>query len=131
MERGGRSRGRMLATVHAAKRDLGLDDAAYRSLLAGAAGVESAADLATPAQHQAVLQAFRAAGWSPGRLTGQWSTCYALWQRIHEEGGVRNGSYRALRAYVERRLGAQDIYRTDQLRSVIEGLKRWRARLAS
>ena len=125
-----RDRRRRLALIHAAKRQIELDEAAYRSLLAGAAGVESAADLATDSQFASVMDALRAAGWhGTGRLEGQMATCYARWRRLYESGAVRNGSYQALRAYVERMCGEQDLYRADQLSMVIEALKRWEARL--
>lgn len=126
-----RDRGRRLALIHAAKRQLGLDDPAYRSLLAGAAGVESAADLTTDAQFSAVMSAFRAAGWhGTGRLSGQMAACYALWSRLYEAGQVRNRSYQALMAYIGRMCGKQDIYHADQLGKVIESLKQWLARIA-
>ena len=125
-----RDRRRRLALIHAATRQLGLDEIAYRSLLAGAAGVESAADLATDAQFSAVMSGLRAAGWhGTGRLKGQQATCYALWRRLYEAGAVRSGSYQALEAYVERICGKQDIYRADQVSMVIETMKRWLARV--
>ena len=125
-----RDRRRRLATIHAAKRSLGLDDDAYRSLLAGAAGVESAAELKTDRQFAQVMQGFRAAGWrGSGRLSGQWKAAYAWWSRLCADGEVRDGSYEAMMAWVRGRYGDQDIYRTDQVRSVVESLKRWHGRL--
>ena len=126
------TRRRRLAAVHCAKRDLGLDEAAYRALLAGAAGVESAAQLRTGRQWEAVLGALRRAGWrGTGRLPGQMSTCYALWCELHRLGAVRRRSYAALQAYIRRQCGKQDIYRVDQLSSVIESLKAWRDRVTN
>ena len=109
-----RDRRRRLALIHAAKRDVGLDDLAYRSLLAGAAGVESAADLADDRQYFAVMSAFRRAGWrGTGRLQGQMKAAYAWWCRLGEAGAVDRANYHTLMAYIERRCGKQDIYRTD------------------
>ena len=125
-----RDRTRRLALIHAAKRQIELDDDAYRALLAGAAGVESAAKLTTDAQFGAVMSALRAAGWhGTGRLSGQPATCYALWRRLYEASAVEHGTYPALMKYVERICGAQDIYRGDQWRRVIETLKRWLERV--
>lgn len=125
-------RRRRLAAVHCAKRDLGLDDEAYRALLAGAAGVESAAQLRTGRQWEAVMGALRRAGWQgTGRLSGQMSVCYALWCELHRLGAVRDRRYGALQGYLRRRLGKQDIYRVDQLSAVIESLKAWRNRITS
>ena len=126
---GMRDRRRRLALIHVAKRDAGLDDDAYRALLAGAAGVESAADLATDQQFSQVMQAMRAAGWrGSGRLQGQMAACYAWWSKLAAAGKVRDSRYSALMAYIERMCGKQDIYRADQLSMVIEALKRWLAR---
>ena len=75
------------------------------------------------------LDGLRAAGWhGVGRLSGQMATCYALWCRLAEAGKVRNGSYLALTAYIERMCGKQDLYRADQLSMVIEALKQWAKR---
>ena len=128
----GGDRRRRLAAVHCAKRDLGLDEAAYRDLLAGAAGVESAAQIRTGRQWEAVLGALRRAGWrGTVRLTEQLAACYRLWCELHRLGAVRRRSYAALRAYIRRQCGEQDIYRVDQLSSVIESLKAWRDRVTS
>ena len=125
-------RRRRLAAVHCAKRDLGLDDEAYRALLAGAAGVESAAQIRTGRQWEAVMGALRRAGWQgTGRLPGQMGACYALWCELHRLGAVRDRRYEALQGYLRRRLGKQDIYRVDQLSAVIESLKAWRNRITN
>jgi len=61
-----------LALVHVAKKDLGLDDEAYRDILHVEAGVTSARDL-TPSGLERVLARFREMGWpGPGRRTGGW-----------------------------------------------------------
>jgi hypothetical protein len=51
--------------LHVAKRECGLDDAAYRAALAGSCGVESAKDIETWAQYNSALQAFRKLGFHP------------------------------------------------------------------
>ncbi|GAB6392518.1 MAG: regulatory protein GemA [Treponematales bacterium] len=48
--------------LHVAKRECGLDDAAYRAALAGSCGVESAKDIETWGQYNAALAAFRRLG---------------------------------------------------------------------
>jgi hypothetical protein len=55
-------RKRMLAAIHAAKRDLGLDDDIYRDLLERLTGARSAAGLG-PAALAAVLDHLAALGW--------------------------------------------------------------------
>lgn len=125
-----RDRPHRLRLIHAAARQLGLDDAAYRSLLAGAAGVTSAADLTTDRQWAAVVRALRAAGWrGVGRLQGQEAKAYSLWRRLYDLGEVRRRSYQAFRAWVARTCGEQDIYHAGQWAGVIESLKKWLARV--
>lgn len=58
------NRNEKLALVHLARKDRGLDDVAYRAILAGSAGVESAARIETDAQFEAVMSAFSALGFS-------------------------------------------------------------------
>ena len=56
-------RTKQLAAIHAAKRDLGLDDDAYRLMLRHVAGVDSAADL-DAAGRRKVVDHMRKSGWS-------------------------------------------------------------------
>jgi hypothetical protein len=50
-----------IAIIHVAKKQLGLDEEAYRAILSGA-GLASAGDLATDAQFNTVMAAFAALG---------------------------------------------------------------------
>jgi hypothetical protein len=64
---GARSRRvRQLSAIHAARRDLGLDEETYRGVLETITGCRSAADLA-PAALDRVLDWFSAQGWKPPR----------------------------------------------------------------
>lgn len=127
-----RDRAYRLRLIHAARRQIGLNEPAYRSLLVGAAGVESAADLTTDRQWAAVVRALRAAGWrGTGRLQGQEAAAYAWWRRLYDLGVVDRRSYQAFRAWVTRTCGEQDIYRRDQWRHMIESLKQWAGRIRS
>ena len=127
-----------LALIHVAKQQLALDDQSYRALLAGAAGVRSAADLTTDVQHRAVMDAFARLGFAssgaPRRrrpANAQFGKCYALWCALYECGAVKSKRYASMMRYVQRMVGAQDIYREDQLSMVIESLKRWLARASA
>ena len=121
-----RDRAYRLRLIHAARRQLGLGETAYRALLAGAAGVSSAGDLTTDRQWAAVVRALRAAGWrGVGRLQGQEAAAYALWRRLHDIGAVDHRSYGALRTWVRRMLGGQDIVHAAQWGHVIESLRQW------
>jgi len=61
-----RDRGNDLAAIHAAQRDLGLDDAVYRELLLGLTGHASAAEL-DDAGRARVLAELRRQGWGQGK----------------------------------------------------------------
>ena len=122
-----RDRAYRLRLIHAARRQLGLDETAYRALLAGAAGVSSAGDMTTDRQWAAAVRALRAAGWrGVGRLQGQEAAAYALWRRLYDLGAVERRSYSALRSWVRRMLGGdQDIVHAAQWATVIESLRQW------
>lgn len=51
--------------IHVAKNRLRLDDDAYRAVLSGSAGVESAAEIRSWQQYEAVMAAFRSLGFVP------------------------------------------------------------------
>jgi len=51
-------RAEKLALIHLARKDRGLDEVAYRSLLNGAAGVDSASKIETEAQFEEVMKSF-------------------------------------------------------------------------
>lgn len=53
--------------IHVAKTKTGIDDAAYRALLAGAAGVESATEITTAQQYKAVMDGFKNLGFKAAK----------------------------------------------------------------
>ena len=57
----------LLAKVHIARNQLGLDEETYREILRNAFGVETAADLAVPDLERLVAM-FKNLGWVPQRL---------------------------------------------------------------
>ncbi len=57
-------RRRDLAKIHIAKKQLGLDETAYREMLSGIAGVESAADLDCPGRRR-VIAHLKSCGFQP------------------------------------------------------------------
>jgi hypothetical protein len=59
-----RNRKERLALIHLARKDRGLDEVAYRALLAGVAGVESSAKIETEEQFRAVMDAFSSLGFA-------------------------------------------------------------------
>lgn len=135
-------RGAIYAKLHIARKELQLEDDAYRDILHRLTGHYSAKDASTPAL-ETVLAHFRTLGWKPKK--GSLSTSvrphvrmiYAVWRDMApmlKSGGTRE----ALRAYVQRQtmtpdhpdgVTAPEFLDGAQAQKVIEGLKRWKARL--
>jgi len=107
-----------LSLIHIAKASLSLTDDAYRALLEGAAGVNSAAKLVYEHQFNAVMKAFKNLGFkntarsgtnktstaSRPKWTDRWggtedqrAKIEVLWQQC-----ARNKTERALRAFIKR-----------------------------
>src|ERR1700728_3460402 len=80
MTRAASDRRGMLAKVHIAKKDLGLDEAAYRDVVLRITGRDSARD-ATDAQLDALLDEFRRLGWTPPVRPGQRAPSKKSWVR--------------------------------------------------
>jgi phage gp16-like protein len=126
-------RRRELAAIHAAVKQLGLDDDTYRALLRQQCNVDSAAGLDGPGRHR-ILDALRARGWQPpkspprsGPGAAQAAKIRALWGELERRGLVRDGSVKALRSFVRRMTGVEEGEWLDGPRAnvVIEALKGW------
>ena len=124
----GSVRRRLLASIHCAKRDAGLDEETYRVLLMREAGKESAAHM-TQAELVRVQKALRPAG-NAGRGKRRPSQhrhvrkVYALWWRLAEASIVKPGHYSCDR-FVLRQTGIASTEWLDpeQAFRVIEALK--------
>lgn len=130
----------LIAKMHVARKQLGLDEDTYRAALRRATGKDSAKDMSR-AEQLTVIEAFRAAGFndaparrSGGRrlLTGKYAgKLQALWIAGWNLGLVKNRDDAALLAFVKRQTG---IDHTRFLRDgedafkAIEALKGWLAR---
>lgn len=124
----------MLAKVHLAKKELGLDEETYRAVLVRKTGHESAASC-SEAQLGGVLDEFKAKGWKPataGKLKGAKPADHpvakkarALWISLHQLGEVRDPSERALERFAARQLGVDRLQWADQSQGyrLIEALK--------
>ena len=107
-----------LSMIHIAKKDTGITDDAYRSILNGAAGIDSAAELEYEYQFNAVMKAFENLGFkSTARGGGNKTKPKSRPQWTDEWGGTpdqrakievmwktcaRNPSEKALRAFIKR-----------------------------
>lgn len=128
-----------LAKIHIAKKELGLTDEEYRDILYCQYRKKSSKDL-TPGQAWKLLAYFKNMGWKPKQQSalpgmsvpndGQSKKIQALWITLNQAGIVKNGSNKAMMAFVKR------ITKKDQLKwcdsqeknRVIEALKEWAAR---
>lgn len=128
----------LLAMVHIARKDLGLDEETYRSALEQVAGKASASEL-SDAELLRAVDHFRAHGWAPKAAGGKprrqsdaphVRKVWAIWGDMCRSGAVRSPTRAALRAFVERMTGCSDPewMTPAQANQVIEGLKAWRAR---
>jgi phage gp16-like protein len=142
MAAGGR-RNPMLAKVHLAAKELGLDEDARRDVLERVTGRRSAKDC-TDLQLDAVLTEFRRLGWKPqprkGPAPARMGTApilpraadspmarkaRALWLSLYALGAVRTPSETALEAFAARQLKCERMQWADQGQSykLIEALK--------
>jgi phage gp16-like protein len=130
----------IMAKVHLAKKELGLDDDTYRAVLLRVTGRASSADC-TESQLAALLDEFKRLGWKgakagpskrPGtapvsRLADHPSAkkARALWISLYQLGVVREPSEQALEAFAARQLKCERLQWADQgqVYKLIEALK--------
>ena len=126
-------RNKKLATIHIARKQLGLDNESYRALLFGAGGIESAKDITNEEQYRKILHAFKKLGYRYNKnkiKDKQLAKCYAIWTDLHKLGAVQEKKYAALMSWINRQLGTQQDILTGQQKShIIEELKAWRERV--
>ena len=125
-----------IATIHVAKKQLGLDEDTYRAKLRVITGKFSVKDM-TEEERQRVISAFRQNGFKPverrpdghQKLTGPFAKkLQALWIGGYNLGVVENRDDSAMLAFVKRQTGldhTQFLHYADDARKAIEGLKAW------
>lgn len=121
----------VLAKIHIAKKELGLDDEAYRDVLKRVTGKRSSRDL-NDYQLDQLFREFKRLGWKPKKtrrrvVRAQVRMIYALWGVLHEGGAVENGGPEACEAWVRRMYGADltPWMAAEECNDVIESLKQW------
>ncbi len=141
----------LIAQIHIAKKDLGLDDGTYRHALKQATGKASCRDMGMMELHKAV-QWFKDHGWKPKTNKRQYSPpsrqraagqktqqdkLRALWISMAKQGVIRDGSEKALGQWVQRMtakynkgVGWQSVAFVPEvwLSPLIEDLKKWQQR---
>lgn len=125
-----------LGAIHIAKKQLGLDEETYRTMLYTLTCKRSAGDL-DAGERRKVLEHLQSRGFRnvkrrPARakddpLAGK---IRALWLALATDRVVRDASEQALRAFVLRQTGVKAIewLSSEQAQQVIEALKAWRKR---
>lgn len=141
------SRNVMIAKIHLAKNQLGLDEDTYRSIISQTVGKDSAAKC-TDKQLIKVIEAIKAKGWSDKkpRAKGDKTTkerkayenankpsiskIYALWGVLQRSGKIKSHDKAALDAFVKKYTHVDHVKWLDeeQARKIIEILKQMIAR---
>lgn len=101
------SRRDLLAQIHIAKKELGLDDDTYRAVLARVAGRDSAAKL-SDGQLTLVIKDLKARGWKPTSKLRMGRTATGKLIRVLWKAASREKSEESLRAMIRRVLGLAD-----------------------
>ena len=123
----------MLAKVHVAKKELGLDDDTYRNALRLVTGKASAKDC-SDTELTRVIEHFRSKGFhvkrrmSDNRHTRK---IKALWISAYNLGLLRDSSDAAMEKFVKRQTGIDSsrwIVNAADAAKVVEALKQWLAR---
>ena len=125
----------IIAAIHVAKRDLGMEDDDYRSLLRRVTG-KASLRLMNLREHGAVLDELRAKG-APlpvrkGGLTDPYAKkLQALWIAAWNLGIVRDRTDKAMLAFIARQTNIEDtrfLRNPADVRRAVEALKGWIAR---
>lgn len=122
-----------LAKIHLARKQLNLDEDAYRSVIQRVTGQQSCKGL-TDAQLGRVIEEFGRLGFKSKSSTPSErpaaAKIRALWIELAERGIVQDRSDKALYAFVKRQAGVDrlDWLEAAAAASVIEALKSWLAR---
>lgn len=130
----------ILGKVHIAKKQLGLDDDAYRAIVERVTGKRSAGDCDAGALGRLVAE-FQRLGFSDrpkhrapsGPNAGMAGKLFALWFALHHLGEAEEPSEARLLAFIARQSGgapaALRFATPGQLSAAIEGVKAWLGRL--
>jgi phage gp16-like protein len=134
----------MLAKVHLAAKELGLDEETRRDVLERVTGGHRSAGDCSDAQLDQVLAEFKRQGWKPKVVKGGKAgderpsnarrraadspmarKARAMWISLHQLGVVRDPSERALEAFGRRQLGVDRLQWADESQGyrLVEALK--------
>lgn len=128
----------MIAKLHIAKAQLGLDDETYRAMLERITGRRSAKDCSAAELERALAECERL-GFRPVKRPFKATSkdhlriIYKLWGDLDRAGHLTDGSHEALRVFAMRQTGkAQlDWLGPAEASKVTEAMKAWLARVRS
>ena len=129
---------RLKAMIHVAKKDLGLAEEDYRTVLFALTGKESCAEMSVVELNK-VLEAFRAKGWipkvksstrnfDPNKNDPRLKKIWKLWYLLEESGKIKSPNAKALNAFCKKVAGVERmewLQTSEQFEAVTEGLKAW------
>lgn len=131
----------LIRLIHVARRELGLDEPTYRTMLRTAGQADSTTAMSVP-QLKAVVEHAKRCGFkvraknAKAKADRRQDTSRearkvrALWLFLHHLGAVRDPSERALATYVKRIAKVDDMHwaHGDRMLALIETLKKWAMR---
>lgn len=131
----------LIKLIHVARRELGLDEETYRTVLRTTGKAESTKEMDVPALMR-VVEHLKRAGFKvrsskpsvgkarPMTISPAASKVRALWLFLHHLGAVRDPSEAALATYVKRIAKVDDLrwLPGDKVDPLIESLKKWAMR---
>lgn len=136
MDRETPQRQKLIRLIHVARRELGLDEPTYRTMLRTAGQADSTTAMSVP-QLKAVVEHVKRFGFKVRAkadrrqdTSREARKVRALWLFLHHLGAVRDPSERALATYVKRIAKVDDLHwaHGDRMLALIETLKKWAMR---
>lgn len=126
-------RNAILASIHIIKNEIGLDDDAYRDVIAVNFNGRRSASALNDAERNRLLLHLKSLHKRKGlntegvRHEAMIKKCEALWIELRKDGKVHNGSIAALESFVRNKTGAAGLRMANgqQLYQAIEILKSW------
>jgi hypothetical protein len=127
---------KLVAKVHIAKKELGLDDDVYQDVLQKVTGLASTRDM-SDRQLEATLAEFKRLGWVPKTAKGKRPSAkpqirfiWSLWAEMCRLGIPKDPTRAGLRAFVLRNTHVSDPewLNPTQASAILTGLKAWKLR---
>lgn len=132
----------LIAKIHIAKKELGLDDGTYRAIIKQATNKESCAKC-NAFQLEKVIELMKSKGWKPKTVaakkkafrkppTDLIAKIYAIWGDLQEIGAVSSSDKSALDNFIKKYTKVDSVQWIDDYQAIkiIEMLKQWLKRVS-